>query len=52
MARVKLTFPEAEIMYRQPLTVRIADINYGRHLRWSVAISDAVRQVVVGAESA
>jgi len=32
MQRQRLAFPEADCIHRQPLTVRLGDINYGRHL--------------------
>lgn len=39
MERVKLDFPEAAIVYRHPMTVRITDMNYGVHLGHDTVIS-------------
>ncbi|WP_231613494.1 acyl-CoA thioesterase [Halomonas sp. BC04] len=39
MDRIKLEFPEAAIVHRQPLSVRITDMNYGRHLGHDTLIS-------------
>nr|WP_299243175.1 thioesterase family protein [uncultured Halomonas sp.] len=32
MERLQLEFPEADLVHRYPLSVRIGDMNYGRHL--------------------
>ncbi|RDB43541.1 thioesterase [Halomonas sp. DQ26W] len=39
MERIKLEFPEAAIVHRQPLSVRITDMNYGRHLGHDTLVS-------------
>lgn len=39
MERVKLEFPEADLVHRHPLTVRITDMNYGRHLGHDALVS-------------
>lgn len=39
MERVKLEFPEDAIVHRQPLSVRITDMNYGRHLGHDTLVS-------------
>ncbi|WP_136249268.1 acyl-CoA thioesterase [Halomonas borealis] len=39
MERVKLDFPEADILHRQPLSVRITDMNYGQHLGHDAVVS-------------
>lgn len=39
MERVRLSFPERDVMHRHPLTVRITDMNYGRHLGHDALIS-------------
>ena len=39
MDRIKLEFPEAAIVHRQPLSVRITDMNYGRHLGHDTLVS-------------
>ncbi|MDX1466331.1 MAG: thioesterase family protein [Halomonas sp.] len=39
MERVRLSFPDDEVMHRHPLTVRITDMNYGRHLGHDALIS-------------
>lgn len=39
MERVRLEFPEDAIVHRQPLSVRITDMNYGRHLGHDAVIS-------------
>lgn len=39
MERVRLEFPEDAIIHRQPLSVRITDMNYGRHLGHDAVIS-------------
>ncbi|AMD01263.1 acyl-CoA thioesterase [Halomonas chromatireducens] len=39
MDRIKLVFPEAAIVHRQPLSVRITDMNYGRHLGHDTLVS-------------
>ncbi|KGE77777.1 hypothetical protein CVH10_04655 [Halomonas sp. ND22Bw] len=39
MERVKLEFPEADILHRHPLSVRITDMNYGRHLGHDAVVS-------------
>lgn len=39
MDRVRLSFPVDEVMHRHPLTVRITDMNYGRHLGHDALIS-------------
>lgn len=39
MERVRLEFPEADLVHRHPLTVRITDMNYGRHLGHDALVS-------------
>ncbi|QTF93616.1 thioesterase family protein, partial [Halomonas sp. BM-2019] len=39
MERVRLDFPEAAIVHRHPLTVRVTDMNYGRHLGHDTLVS-------------
>ncbi|WP_253449446.1 thioesterase family protein [Halomonas sp. Y3] len=39
MERVRLEFPETAIVHRQPLTVRVTDMNYGRHLGHDTLVS-------------
>lgn len=39
MERVRLSFPEKDVMHRHPLTVRITDMNYGRHLGHDALVS-------------
>ncbi|MBS9404711.1 acyl-CoA thioesterase [Halomonas sp. TRM85114] len=39
MERVRLQFPEADLVHRHPLTVRITDMNYGRHLGHDALVS-------------
>jgi len=39
MERVRLSFPEKDVMHRHSLTVRITDMNYGRHLGHDALIS-------------
>ncbi len=39
MERIKLEFPESAIVHRQPLSVRITDMNYGRHLGHDTLVS-------------
>ncbi|MGQ4878808.1 acyl-CoA thioesterase [Billgrantia sp. LNSP4103-1] len=39
MERLKLEFPESAIVHRQPLSVRITDMNYGRHLGHDTLVS-------------
>ena len=39
MDRVRLEFPEAAIVHRQSLTVRVTDMNYGRHLGHDALVS-------------
>lgn len=39
MERIKLDFPETAILHRHPLTVRITDMNYGRHLGHDTLVS-------------
>lgn len=39
MERVRLEFPDADLRHRHPLTVRITDMNYGRHLGHDAVIS-------------
>ena len=39
MERVRLDFPEAAIVHRQPLSVRVTDMNYGRHLGHDALVS-------------
>lgn len=39
MERVKLDFPAEAIIHRHPLTVRITDMNYGRHLGHDALVS-------------
>jgi acyl-CoA thioesterase FadM len=39
MESVRLEFPETNIVHRYPLAVRIADMNYGRHLGHDALVS-------------
>lgn len=39
MERIKLEFPDSAIVHRQPLSVRITDMNYGRHLGHDTLVS-------------
>lgn len=39
MERVRLEFPDADLRHQHPLTVRITDMNYGRHLGHDAVIS-------------
>jgi len=39
MERVKLDFPAEAVIHRHPLTVRVTDMNYGRHLGHDALIS-------------
>ncbi len=39
MERVRLSFPADEVVHRHPLTVRITDMNYGRHLGHDALVS-------------
>ncbi len=39
MERVRLEFPEADIVHRHPLSVRVTDMNYGRHLGHDTLVS-------------
>jgi acyl-CoA thioester hydrolase len=39
MERIKLEYPDADIVHRQPLSVRITDMNYGRHLGHDTLVS-------------
>ncbi len=39
MERVRLEFPEADLVHRHPLTVRITDMNYARHLGHDALVS-------------
>lgn len=39
MERVKLDFPAEAIIHRHPLTVRVSDMNYGRHLGHDALVS-------------
>ena len=39
MERVRLEFPETAIVHRHPLTVRVTDMNYGRHLGHDTLVS-------------
>ncbi|MFY0991363.1 acyl-CoA thioesterase [Halomonas sp. C05BenzN] len=39
MERVRLEFPAADIVHRHPLTVRVTDMNYGRHLGHDTLVS-------------
>lgn len=39
MERVKLDFPAEAVIHRHPLTVRITDMNYGRHLGHDAVVS-------------
>ncbi|TDO09851.1 MULTISPECIES: acyl-CoA thioesterase [Halomonas] len=39
MERVRLSFPAEQVMHRHPLTVRITDMNYGRHLGHDALVS-------------
>lgn len=39
MERVRLSFPAEDVVHRHPLTVRITDMNYGRHLGHDALVS-------------
>lgn len=39
MERVKLDFPAEAVIHRHPLTVRVTDMNYGRHLGHDALVS-------------
>ncbi|MGM0988369.1 MAG: acyl-CoA thioesterase [Pseudomonadota bacterium] len=39
MERVRLSFPTGDVMHRHPLTVRVTDMNYGRHLGHDALVS-------------
>lgn len=39
MERVKLDFPAEAVIHRHPMTVRITDMNYGRHLGHDALVS-------------
>ena len=39
MERVKLDFPADAVIHRHPLTVRVTDMNYGRHLGHDALVS-------------
>ncbi|MGQ7245970.1 acyl-CoA thioesterase [Halomonas sp. V046] len=39
MERVRLEFPQAAVVHRHPMTVRITDMNYGRHLGHDALVS-------------
>ncbi|WP_163577490.1 acyl-CoA thioesterase [Halomonas faecis] len=39
MERIRLDFPDAAIIHRQALAVRITDMNYGRHLGHDALVS-------------
>jgi len=39
MERVSLEFPNAAVIHRHPLTVRVTDMNYGRHLGHDALVS-------------
>lgn len=39
MERVRLEFPEAVVVHRHPLSVRITDMNYGHHLGHDTLVS-------------
>lgn len=39
MQRVRLEFPEGDLLHRHPLTVRITDMNYGHHLGHDTLVS-------------
>lgn len=39
MERVTLAFPADDVVHRHPLTVRITDMNYGRHLGHDALVS-------------
>jgi acyl-CoA thioester hydrolase len=39
MERVRLAFPEADLVHRHVLGVRITDMNYGRHLGHDALVS-------------
>ncbi|MFM9270673.1 acyl-CoA thioesterase [Halomonas elongata] len=39
MERVRLEFPEADIRHCHPMSVRITDMNYGRHLGHDAVVS-------------
>ncbi|KAA0011715.1 acyl-CoA thioesterase [Billgrantia pellis] len=39
MERIKLDFPQSDVVHRHPLSVRIADMNYGRHLGHDALVS-------------
>lgn len=39
MERVRLSFPAGDVVHRHPLTVRITDMHYGRHLGHDALVS-------------
>ena len=39
MERVKLDYPAEAVIHRHPLTVRVTDMNYGRHLGHDALVS-------------
>ena len=39
MERVSQEFPNAAVIHRHPLTVRVTDMNYGRHLGHDALVS-------------
>ncbi|WP_346795371.1 thioesterase family protein [Halomonas sp. Bachu 37] len=39
MERVKLDFPHDAVIHRHPMTVRVTDMNYGRHLGHDALVS-------------
>ena len=39
MERIRLEFPTERVMHRHPLSVRITDMNYGRHLGHDTLVS-------------
>ncbi|BBI52117.1 thioesterase [Vreelandella olivaria] len=39
MERVKLDFPAEAVIHRHPMTVRVTDMNYGRHLGHDALVS-------------
>lgn len=39
MERIALEFPSSAVIHRHPLTVRVTDMNYGRHLGHDALVS-------------
>lgn len=39
MERIKLDFPAEAVIHRHPMTVRVTDMNYGRHLGHDALVS-------------